>query len=488
MMGEKLKDIGYGTGLFRKSAYYAVKVPAFSFEKLADVDTQLGPEMKSTGEVLGVARTLEEALVKGLVAAGYRNDVRGGVLFSVRDSDKPEAIRLAHQYARLGWTLYATASTAHAFEEAGMTVTHLPALNDNLDLTLSLLDSGDIRTVISTSSKGRIPTRASVRLRRKAVERSIPCLTSLDTASVLVGALLSKYALHNIELVDVARMRHEKTKLRFVKMRGSGNDYIYFDCFDQTVDSPESVSVQISSRRFGVGADGIVLIMPHESADAAMRMFNSDGTEAELAGNALRCVAKYLYESARVRKEEMTIHTEGGVKRARVYERAGVVESVRVSMGPVTFAPEKVPVLLDGEEVIDRLVTVGGAPARITCLSMGNPHCVLFVSDALQADVDGWGSRIERDPIFPQRVNVSFAQAEGRHTLRMRTWERGIGETLACGTGACAAAVAAVRLGILDPGDQTIHMPGGDLLVRVDGEDIGLTGDAVKDFEGIIEL
>ncbi|MDR1600704.1 MAG: carbamoyl-phosphate synthase large subunit [Oscillospiraceae bacterium] len=495
MLGRKLSELPYGTGLFRKSAYYAVKVPVFSFEKLADVDTQLGPEMKSTGEVLGVARTLEEALVKGLVAAGYRMDRSGGALFAVRDSDKPDAVRIARKYAAMGWKLYATAGTAQAFDEAGLEVVHLPPLTADIDSILALLDSGVINTVISTSSKGRFPTRASVRLRRKAVERSIPCLTSLDTAAVLANALASKYTLSNIELVNVAGMRHEKTRLRFVKMRGSGNDYIYFDCFEQTVDSPESISVQVSSRRFGVGGDGIVLILPpedgHNGADAVMRMFNADGSEAELAGNALRCVAKYLYESGRVRKDTIAIHTEGGLKRVRVYERAGIVESARVAMGRVTFEPGKVPVKLGGGaggEVIGVEAEVGGAVERVTCLSMGNPHCVIFVPDVSQAAVAERGAAIERDPVFPQRVNVSFAQVEGRHTLRMRTWERGIGETLSCGTGACAAAAAAVRLGLIEPGDTTARMPGGDLLVRVEDDEIWLTGDAVKDFEGVVDI
>ncbi|MDR0396278.1 MAG: carbamoyl-phosphate synthase large subunit [Oscillospiraceae bacterium] len=495
MLGWKLKELPYGTGLFRKSAYYAVKAPVFSFEKLAGVDTQLGPEMKSTGEVLGVARTLEEALVKGLAAAGYRLDRNGGVLFAVKDGDKPDAVRIARKYAAMGWRLYATEGTAQAFEESGLEVERLAAVAVDIESILGLIDSGVIDAVVSTSSKGRFPERASVRLRRKAVERSIPCLTSLDTAGVLANALASKYTLENIELVDVAGMRHEKTRLKFVKMRGSGNDYIYFDCFDQEVGSPESVSVQISSRSFGVGGDGIVLILPpdrdHEDADAMMRMFNADGSEAELAGNALRCVAKYLYESGRVRKDLMRIQTEGGMKNVRVYERGGIVESACVEMGRVAFEAEKVPVGLKGwenREVVGVEAEVGGGVERVTCLSMGNPHCVIFVKDVSRAPVRERGAAIERDPVFPQRVNVSFAQVEGRHTMRMRTWERGIGETQACGTGACAAAAAAVRLGLVEQGDITVHMPGGDLLVRVDNDEIWLTGDAVKDFEGIVDI
>jgi carbamoyl-phosphate synthase large subunit len=489
MLGEKLAQMEYGTGLFRKSAYFAVKVPAFSFEKLIDADTQLGPEMKSTGEVLGIARTLEEAMVKGLSAAGYHNEIRGGALFSVRAEDRAETVRAARLLSENGFRIYAAGGTAEAFRASGIYASKLPSVNLDIGKAFELIDSGKVQLIVSTSQKGRQPANANVRLRRKAVERGIPCFTSLDTALAFTRAISSRYSLQNAELVDINAMRHDKQKLRFVKMRGSGNDYIYFDCFDQTLESPESVSVQVSSRRFGIGSDGIVLIGLSETpeADARMRMFNADGSEAELAGNSLRCVAKYLYESGRVKKEAMTIATEGGLKHVRVFSRGTSVEQVCVSMGRVSYEPKDVPVLLD-EPAINKGITIGGRAAYITCLSMGNPHCVIFVDDVSAVDVTGWGSRIEIDPLFPQRANVSVAQTETNHPLRMRTWERGIGETMACGTGACAAAAAAVRLSYLEDGDQTVHMPGGDLLVTVEGDDISLTGDAVIDFFGEINL
>ncbi len=490
MLGEKLSGMGYGTGLYGKSAYFAVKVPTFSFEKLQDVDTQLGPEMKSTGEVLGVGRTVEEALYKGLTAAGYKLTPGGGVLFSVREIDRAECARVARAFAAAGCPLYATHGTGKALEEAGIpVVATLPSLHEDPDAALRLVESGAVRYVVSTSSKGRIPTRASVRLRRKAVERGIPALTSLDTALALVRALGSKFSPGSVELVDINRMSHKKRPLRFVKMRGSGNDSIFFDCFDQEVESPESISVQMSSRSFGVGGDGITLILPDDTADARMRMFNADGSEGEIAGNALRCVAKYLYESGRVRKEKMLLHTGAGRKEVEVFPRDGVVEWACVAMGEARFAPEGVPVLLPGQEVVDREAIVGKRPARITCLSMGNPHCVIFVPDVSQVDVPVWGPQIEHDPLFPKRVNASFVQVEGRRTLRMRVWERGLGETPACGTGACAAAVAAVKLGHCpEDTDITVHLPGGDLVVRVVGQRVWLTGDAYKDFEGVIEV
>ena len=488
MLGEKLSDMGYGSGLYRKSAYYAVKVPAFSFEKLTDVDTQLGPEMKSTGEVLGVARTLEEAMYKGLLAAGYKMDARGGVFLSVRKVDRGSCIPIARGFAALGCPLYATRTTADALEAAGLEVNTLPSLNEDVEPALSLLESGAVRYVISTSSKGRVPSRASVRLRRKAVERAIPCLTSLDTAGVLVKALAGKYNQERVELVDINRMRHEKQPLRFVKMRGSGNDYIYFDCFDQTIECPSSLSIQVSSRRWSIGGDGIVLIEPCVDADASMRLFNADGSEAELAGNAIRCVGKYLYDSGRVPKDSMTVRTGNGIKQVTLHVRDGQVESACAAMGTVSFDPADVPVRADAP-ILDREMFVGGQAARVSCLSIGNPHCVTFVEDVERVDVAGWGSRIEQDPLFPKRVNASFVQVEGRRTLRMRVWERGIGETWACGTAACAAAVVAVKRGLCEPDcDITVRMTGGALVVRYEDGQVWLTGDAQKDFEGIIEV
>jgi carbamoyl-phosphate synthase large subunit len=483
MLGEKLSSMGYGTGLYRQAPYYAVKVPTFSFEKLADVDTHLGPEMKSTGEVLGVGRTLEEALFKGLIGAGYKMRKTGGLLLTVRDSDKREAAETARKFAALGYSLYATPGTCKALLDAG-----LNAAEVKREDTATILEQGYVHIVISTSSKGRFPTKTSVKLRRKAVERAIPVFTSMDTANALANSLASRYTQESMELVDMNHMRKTREKLHFIKMRATGNDYIYFDCFEQEILSPESLSVRVSSRRKGIGGDGIVLILPSDKADAKMRMFNADGSEGQVAGNAMRCVGKYLYESGRVHKDSITLETGGGIKALQLYVREDMVYSACVKMGQPDYTPWRVPVLLENE-VIRRKVTLAGGEWEITCLSMGNPHCVIFVPDVDQIDLEVIGPAMENDPLFPQRVNISFAQVIDRNTLKMRVWERGIGETWACGTGACAVAAAAVRCGLADRDtDISLRLIGGELVIRCDEDGISMTGDAQKDFEGDIEI
>jgi carbamoyl-phosphate synthase large subunit len=271
-------------------------------------------------------------------------------------------------------------------------------------------------------------------------------------------------------------------------MRATGNDYIYFDCFEQEILSPESLSVRVASRRKGIGGDGIVLILPSDKADARMRMFNADGSEGEVAGNAMRCVGKFLYESGRVRKDNITLETGGGIKQLQLYVREDTVYSACVKMGQPDFMPRRVPVKLEGE-VIRRKVLLAGGEWEITCLSMGNPHCVIFVPDVDQIDLENIGPVMENDPLFPQRANISFAQVIDRNTLKMRVWERGIGETWACGTGACAVAAAAVRCGLADRDtDISLRLIGGELVIRYDDEGIWMTGDAQKDFEGDIEI
>jgi len=485
MLGEKIQDMGYGTGLYRQSPYFAVKVPCFSFEKLADVDTHLGPEMKSTGEVLGLGTNLQEAIYKGLVAAGYKMRHQGGLLVSVRDVDKTEAVDVARRFAQLGFNLFATPGTAKALLEHGLYAATVK--NEAMEQMLTM---GQVQYVISTSKKGRSPLLDSVRMRRKAVERGIPLFTSLDTANALAQALTSRYSLQNVETVDINNMRQKREKLHFVKMRGTGNDFLYFDCFEQKVESPESLAVRLADRRKSVGCDGIVLIMPSTKADAKMRMFNADGSEGTVSGNAIRCVAKYLYESGRVQKANMTLETGSGVKTAELFIREDEVFSVQVDMGKPSFEPAKVPVKLDGERVMNRQVFLAGEKRSISCVSMGNPHVVMFVPDVDRINLAEVGPEIEKDPLFPQRVNVSFAQIIDRSMVKMRVWERGIGETAACGTGACAVAVAAVENGLCNPdADIDVQLPGGTLVVRYekDGQ-VWLTGDAVTDFEGTIEI
>ena len=489
MLGESLAEMGYGTGLFYEPPYVAVKVPVFSFEKLPRLDVQLGPEMKSTGEVLGIGKTMDEALYKGLLAAGYSLEKTGGVLITVRDSDKPEILEAARRYTELGFSLYATRGTARLLEQAGLKVALVNKIHESADNAATLLESGKISYIISTSEKGRDPALDSVKIRRIAVERGIPCLTSIDTANALVNVLMGRYTPYSTELVNLNRMRARRTKLRFTKMEGSGNDYIYFNCFDQEVPGPESLSVALSDRHFGIGGDGIVLISPSRTADAKMQMFNLDGSEGEMCGNAIRCVGKYLFDHGIVKKTRMEIETLSGTKKLELFVRNGAVISVTVNMGKAVFAPEAIPVNQPGDAVIGRNLPVAGGNYAITCVSMGNPHCVVFCDHPYSMDLQALGPRFEFDPLFPNRVNTEFVSVESPATLRMRVWERGSGETYSCGTGACAAVVAAVENGYCKKNtDILVKLRGGELTVRYTDEAVYLTGNARYVFEGVVEI
>ena len=498
MLGEKLKDMGYGTGLYKKSPYVAIKVPVFSFEKLINVDTHLGPEMKSTGEVLGVAGTLEEALYKGLIAAGYKMRKDGGVFITVRDSDKNEIAETAKKYADLGFTLYATKGTAKVLADAGIEAIPVNKIHeDDKNNTIELIESGKIHYVISTSSKGRIPTRDSVKIRRKAVERSIPCLTSVDTANAMANSLRSRYSPYSTELVDINNMRTEKMKANFTKMHGCGNDYIYFDCFKHDINNPEALSVRLSDRHYGIGGDGVILVCPSKVADGKMRMFNLDGSEGKMCGNGIRCVGKFLYDHGLVdpAKEKITVETLSGVKTLWPIYNDRKVCAMKVDMGKAELAPALVPVdaskLPDpkADRIVDVPYTVDGVEYRVTCVSMGNPHCVVFKSDVETMDIEKIGAAFERSELFPERVNTEFIRVLDDHTLKMRVWERGSGETWACGTGACAAAVAAVENGYCKKDtDITVKLIGGDLVIRYTDDTVYMTGNAVTVYEGIVEI
>ena len=277
-------------------------------------------------------------------------------------------------------------------------------------------------------------------------------------------------------------------RLSFTKMHGCGNDYIYFNCFAQRVDCPEALSVRLSDRHFGVGGDGIVLIGPSDVADARMRMFNADGSEGKMCGNAVRCIGKYLYERGIVRKEVVKLETLSGVKELYLSIRNGVVETVRVDMGAPVLNPKRIPVRIDGERAVNVAVQIAGDPQKITCVSMGNPHCVVFTSGIDQMELEKIGPMFENDPIFPERVNTEFVEVLDGSTLKMRVWERGSGETLACGTGACAVVVAAVLNGFCGQNtDVTVKLRGGDLSIRYTAETVLMTGPATVVFEGEIE-
>lgn len=273
---------------------------------------------------------------------------------------------------------------------------------------------------------------------------------------------------------------------KFTKMHGAGNDYIYFDCLKEEFPDPSSAAVRLSDRHKGIGGDGIVLICPSSVADARMRMFNADGSEGNMCGNAIRCVGKYLFDNGIVKKHSLDIETKSGIKHLFLYEKDGKTDRVRVDMRAASFEPQAIPVR-SSQPIVGKRMNVAGGEYEITCVSMGNPHCVLFLPPD-DLDLEKLGPKFENDPLFPERVNTEFVQKIGENALKMRVWERGSGETMACGTGACAAAAAACACGICERGkDILVRLRGGDLVINV-SDTITMTGEAVTVFTGEIEL
>ena len=277
--------------------------------------------------------------------------------------------------------------------------------------------------------------------------------------------------------------------LPFTKMHGCSNDYIYVNGFEHEITAPEALSVRLSDRHTGVGSDGLILVLPSKVADARMRMFNADGSEALMCGNGIRCVAKFVYDNGLAKKERLRIDTLSGVKEIELFIQDGLVVGAKVDMGPAELDPKKIPVNLPGESVIARPVNIGGVDYEITCVSMGNPHAVVFCENVDALYLRELGPLFEHSALFPDRVNTEFIEILGKNHLKMRVWERGSGETLACGTGACAAAVAAVLNGHCDMGaDITVELRGGDLAIRYTYESVFMTGNCTKVFEGIVEV
>lgn len=278
-------------------------------------------------------------------------------------------------------------------------------------------------------------------------------------------------------------------KLPFTKMQGCGNDYIYINCFEETVESPEKLAVRLSDRHFGIGADGVILILPSETADARMRMFNADGSEGKMCGNGIRCVAKYVYDHGIAQKSPLTIETLSGIKTLELTVRDGLAVCAKVDMGRPALSPAEIPVRLGGETVIGRETEIAGDRYSITCVSMGNPHAVIFCPEIDSLQLTELGPKFENAPLFPEKVNTEFIEIMDAHTLRMRVWERGSGETLACGTGACASVVAAVLNGFCPVNEEiTVHLLGGDLQICYTGDTVYMTGSCETVFEGAVTV
>ena len=274
--------------------------------------------------------------------------------------------------------------------------------------------------------------------------------------------------------------------MKFTKMQGLGNDYVYVNCLKETIADPPALAKKISDRHFGVGSDGLIMINPTDKADFEMEMYNADGSRAEMCGNGIRCVAKYVYDYGLTDKTRISVETLAGIKYLDLTVENGKVSLVRVDMGRPILEPENIPVQAEGRRVVDEPLTVDGKEYRMTCVSMGNPHAVIFVDqDVRELPLEQIGPSFESHERFPKRINTEFARVLDRRTVEMRVWERGSGETLACGTGTCATAVACVLNGLTED-EITVHLLGGDLYIKWDREKdtVYMTGPAETVFDG----
>ncbi|MBE6844573.1 MAG: diaminopimelate epimerase [Ruminococcus sp.] len=278
--------------------------------------------------------------------------------------------------------------------------------------------------------------------------------------------------------------------MKFTKMHGIGNDYIYVNCFEEKIDNPEQISIYVSDRHKGIGSDGLVMIMPSDKADFRMRIFNADGSEAMMCGNATRCIGKYVYDKGLTAKTEITLETNSGIKYLKLFPENGKVEFVEVDMGKTILVPKDIPVKSDKERFISEPVTVDGREYKITCVSMGNPHAIVYLDGVDELELEKIGPSFENHELFPDRINTEFIEVIDRTNLKMRVWERGSGETFACGTGACASVVSSVLNGFCDKGTEvTVHLRGGDLRITYnEDETVIMKGPATLICDGDVDV
>lgn len=278
-------------------------------------------------------------------------------------------------------------------------------------------------------------------------------------------------------------------RLKFTKMHGAGNDYIYINCFEETVKNPEKLAIKVSDRHFGIGSDGLILISPSDKADFKMNIYNADGSEGMMCGNGIRCVSKYVYDNGMTDKDEISVETRSGIKLIKMNVENGKVASARVNMGEPILEAEKIPTKFDGENVIRQKLTIDEKEYEVTCVSMGNPHCIVYVDDVKDIDLEKIGPKFENNEMFPERINTEFVHVVSDTELDMRVWERGSGETLACGTGSCAVTVASVLCGYCKRNTEIkINLLGGTLTdIWTDGGDVYMTGPAAMVCTGEIE-
>jgi carbamoyl-phosphate synthase large subunit len=489
MVGAKLKKLGYGTGLYPNSPYVAVKVPVFSFEKLNDVNSQLGPEMKSTGEVLGIGKTIEEALFKGLVSAGFNmkhptKKQPSGIYITVNDQDKFEIVNIVKKFADLGMTFYATKGTADVIRSLGLECTDVNRLSTNDDI-FKLMDEGKIDYIVYTGKTDMESITNYMSLHHHAILLGITVLTSLDTTNALADCIAGRYSQFNTELVDINNLRKEKLELKFSKMQSCGNDYIVFNNMCNKVTCPESLAINILDRHYGIGGDGVVMIETSQVADAKIRVFSRDGSDNNFGVNQLRCVAKYLFDKQFVPNDTMRIETNHGIKEVSINSFNQKVSSVAVNLGKPEFTTAK----LDGE-IINRNIDIDDKTYTITYVNVGNPHCVIFCDRIDDVNIDQLGQSIVSCGLFPSDVFISCVRFVNNVTLRTRIWEKENGETFSCGTAAAAAAIAAVACGYcVNDKVITVKMKGGDMFVKyLPAGDVEVDGPIKKSFEGVFEI
>ena len=489
MVGAKLKRLGYGTGLYKNSPYVAVKVPVFSFEKLNDVNSQLGPEMKSTGEVLGIGKTIEEALFKGLVSAGFNmkhptKQNPSGIYFTINDQDKFEIVNIVKKFADLGLTFYATKGTANVIRSLGIECTEVARLSSN-DEIFKLMDEGKIDYIVYTGKTDIESITNYISLHHHAILLGITVLTSLDTTNALADVIAGRYNQFNTELVDINHLRTEKLKLQFNKMHSCGNDYIFFNNMEGHITCPESLAINFADRHYAIGGDGIILIEKSDVADAKVRVFNRDGSDAGMAANPLRIAAKYLYDSKMVQGEEVTLESDGGVVKLTVSCFNNEASSVCVNLGCARMSKIELPELASYKKW-------GGNGSSGYKIALGKNHLVTFCDKIDDVDFEDFTQEINAadNALYQNADFIECVRVVNNVTVRMRVFGKVNGETWSCGTAAVAAALAAIDRGDCRRGEIiTVKVKGGDLFVRINDDGTTEVDGPVKQaFKGIIEI
>ncbi len=489
MVGAKLKRLGYGTGLYKNSPYVAVKVPVFSFEKLNDVNSQLGPEMKSTGEVLGIGKTIEEALFKGLVSAGFNmkhptKQNPSGIYFTINDQDKFEIVNIVKKFADLGLTFYATKGTANVIRSLGIECTEVARLSSN-DEIFKLMDEGKIDYIVYTGKTDIESITNYISLHHHAILLGITVLTSLDTTNALADVIAGRYNQFNTELVDINHLRTEKLKLQFNKMHSCGNDYIFFNNMEGHITCPESLAINFADRHYAIGGDGIILIEKSDVADAKVRVFNRDGSDAGMAANPLRIAAKYLYDSKMVHGEEVTLESDGGVVKLTVSCFNNEASSVCVNLGCARMSKIELPELASYKKW-------GGNGSSGYKIALGKNHLVTFCDKIDDVDFEDFTQEINAadNALYQNADFIECVRVVNNVTVRMRVFGKVNGETWSCGTAAVAAALAAIDRGDCRRGEIiTVKVKGGDLFVRINDDGTTEVDGPVKQaFKGIIEI